>query len=521
MLFRVVLVTLFLGSALAVDTDALSNLADFKNATIVGLIVFTYLVTIAYSLLLKHVSTDLMARIQLSVDVLTTFALALITSGLDSVFLFLFYINIINAAVVVGRRFSLYVAAGTTLLLLYLAAIDLRWITIDRIYPILRPSGVTYLRLGLNAAAAFVTGVLAGQLADRLGKATEEIVRQRGDIAQLRALNLNILESLSSGLLTVDPKGKILFFNRAAREITQTTEEDILEKNVSEVLPTLWKAIQDTVGKRREVEYTRPDGTTLFLGFSVSALFNAQNQEDGQIIIFQDLSDIKRLESQMRRSERLAAVGQLSAAIAHEIRNPLASISGSVEMLKDASDNTDEQTLMQIVLREVDRLNVLITDFLDYARPHELQIRGLDVREVLEELKSLIGKRAEIEIDIPADYQIEADEQSFRQIVWNLLNNAIEASADSPSKIRVEAELDSGFVVLSIEDDGEGIALENRERIFEPFFTTKEKGTGLGLATIFRMMEEHDGTISVHQPRVLSGARFDLRFPALRGDDGE
>lgn len=512
MLFRVVLVTLFLGSALAVDTEALANLGDFKNATIVGLIVSTYLVTIVYALLLKRLPADLLAKLQLLVDTLTTFALTLVTSGLDSVFLFLFYINIINAAVVLGRRFALYLAGLTSVLLVGLAAIDLRWIRFEQIYPILRPSAATYLRLGLNAAATFVTGLLAGQLADRLGKATEEIVRQQGDIAQLRALNLNILESLSSGLVTVNSEGEIIFFNRAAREITQRSENEVLGRTLGDVFPHLWRATQDLSGKRQELLFERHDGVSFYLGYSISPLYDAHENENGQIIIFQDLSDIKRLESQMRRSERLAAVGQLSAAIAHEIRNPLASISGSVEMLKDASTTSEDQTLMKIILREVDRLNQLITDFLEYSRPHELQRSDLQVNEVLKEIVSLLGKQATVTLSCNSNLQISADEQSFRQVIWNLLNNAIEASSGE-ARVELETLETSDAWIIGVEDDGVGIAESEKERIFEPFYTTKRNGTGLGLATIYRMMEEHGGSISVTDARKLKGARFELYFP--------
>lgn len=515
MLFRVVLVTLFLGSALAVDTTALANFGDLKNATIVGLIVFTYFVTIIYALLLKRVSADRLAKVQLVVDTLTTFALTLITSGLDSVFLFLFYINIINAAVVVGRRFALYLAAATTLLLIGLAAIDLRWVRIEQIYPILRPSGATYLRLGLNAAATFVTGLLAGQLADRLGKATEEIVRQQGDIAQLRALNFNILESLSSGLVTVDAKERIIFFNRAAREITQREEDEVLGSPLEEVMPALWRAIRDSSGRRSEVVFSRPDGASLYLGYTVSELFGAGEFEGGKIIIFQDLSEIKHLEAQMRRSERFAAVGQLAAAIAHEIRNPLASISGSVEMLQHASANPDEEILMSIVLKEVDRLNTLITNFLDYARPHDMRPQPLRLLPLLEDIKALVGERALVDLKkVSAELVIEADEQSFRQIIWNLINNAIEAG-NSKAQIRLETWSDSSFAFLAIEDNGDGVPVELREKVFEPFFTTKEKGTGLGLATIFRMMEEHGGNMTLMDGTELGGARFELAFPLV------
>ena len=321
---------------------------------------------------------------------------------------------------------------------------------------------------------------------------------------------------------------------------------------------------------RLEGTYTHPDGELLYLGFSVSALRNAAGDLTGQIIIFQDLSQIKALEEQAKLSERMAAIGHLSAAIAHEIRNPLASISGSVEMLQAlATLSEDEGALMGIILREVERLNELISQFLEYSRPRKLTPTPIDIEElVCESLQLFRHSHMDILVALEIDDALEGaeihlDREAMSQVIWNLLNNAADAMVErhastessdrlpniplqlpmstpiqSPSEVedvdpalpRIDVTLSRGeknkdALVIAVEDNGPGIPPEIADRLFEPFFTTKEKGTGLGLATIFRLIEDHGGHISLMPPQRLKGARFIIELPfkssvALLADEG-
>ncbi|MEZ4459692.1 MAG: ATP-binding protein [bacterium] len=522
MLFRVVIVTIFLGTAVALDAESLVNLAEFRNATLLVLIVSTYVLTIAYAIALKlNVHPVRHAVVQLSVDFMTSVALALVTSGLDSLFLFLFYVIVINAAVVLGRPAALAAAAVSTAAFVLFAAIDLGWVTIPNIYGIFRPAKVTVFRLAVNSTAAFVVAVLAGYLADRLGKATAELVRQRSDFADLKALNINILESLSSGLVTTDLEGQVIFVNQAAEHITGVPGEHMMNRPIDAIFPGLWEALQSPQPlRRRESAFERTDGTPVFLGFSVSPLTDASGNDNGHIVIFQDLTDIRELESQMRRSERLAAIGQLSAAIAHEIRNPLASISGAVEMLEGESESDSDRALMGIVIREVDRLNVLISDFLEYCRPHNLTIERADLMPVIEEVLALARTRGHLSVEVegPDRVMAELDSQATRQIIWNLLNNAAEAGAD---RVRLAIVRSEEKWWIDVEDNGPGVEIAIRDHIFEPFFTTKPKGTGLGLATIFRLMEEQSGSISLTDASTLGGACFRLVFAVASASSTE
>jgi two-component system sensor histidine kinase PilS (NtrC family) len=303
----------------------------------------------------------------------------------------------------------------------------------------------------------------------------------------------------------------------------------VLGELVSDALPGIATAIIDRPphDTRQEARFIRADGESVYLGFSTSNLLNADAEKVGRIVIFQDLSEIKEMEEQMRRSERLAAVGKLSAAIAHEIRNPLASISGSVEMLRAGAEmDEDDRVLMSIVLREVDRLNELISEFLEYSRPRKLHLSPQSLTPMIQSVLDLFHNRTSNRVDVnfearPNLPEVELDSEVFQQVIWNLLNNAAEAteSVDAP-KVDVRLHSDDDDVVLEIEDNGPGIDDENVDRVFQPFFTTKKTGTGLGLATIYRIVEEHAGTIAVEPHGGMGGACFRLVLPAIRSEPG-
>ena len=335
--------------------------------------------------------------------------------------------------------------------------------------------------------------------------------------------------------------------------------------DLAKVFPTVARAIEPVdptaslsgISPRLEGTYEHPAGERLFLGFSISALRNADGLATGKIIIFQDLSLIKALEEQAQLSERMAAIGHLSAAIAHEVRNPLASISGSVEMLQSLANlSEDESSLMGIIVREVERLNNLISQFLDYSRPRPLLIAPLDVQELIYETVQLFrNSHPSVHVTLEVDEVFERekmclDREALQQVLWNLLNNAADAlgasprtqSEDSPlpvipqeyplssplpspeelegepctHRIDISVVMDprrEDVLLLSVEDSGEGVPEELAERIFEPFFTTRSMGTGLGLATLYRLIEDHGGRIYLGEPRRLSGARFVVELP--------
>ena len=253
----------------------------------------------------------------------------------------------------------------------------------------------------------------------------------------------------------------------------------------------------------------------------MSPLRDVNDEVIGRIVNFQDLTELRRLEQHMRRAERLATVGQLAAGIAHEIRNPLASISGSIELLRQAPPASDEdRTLMAIVHREIQRLNELVGDLLDYANPRPSQPVDFDlgvlVRETLQ-VSRADRALADVEIATAADEPllVHADPSKLRQVVWNLVRNAADAAAAGGKHVRVEARRAGEQATITVEDDGPGIPPDRIGRIFDPFYTTKQKGTGLGLATCHAIVAEHGGRIDL-ESEVGKGTKVVVRLPTGR-----
>ncbi len=282
--------------------------------------------------------------------------------------------------------------------------------------------------------------------------------------------------------------------------------------------------------------FAGPEGSSLHLGIGAYVLRDASNAAAGEVVIFQDVTDVVAMERELRRSERLAAVGELSASIAHEIRNPLAAISGSIQMMKSdgPGGRVDSDRLMGIVLREVDRLDGLITDFLSFARPGEPRIERVTladlVGEVLEMFEAARPAAVGVECDLHAGLAVHADPGQLRQVLWNLLVNAAQAMPDGGA-LRIEArpsrrgaaqgerfpgrmdEKKPVWAEITVMDQGVGIPKEIVDRVFDPFFTTKAGGTGLGLAIVHRVVAEHHGLVRVERRAGAFRTAFCLLLP--------
>ncbi|MEO8840565.1 MAG: ATP-binding protein, partial [Kofleriaceae bacterium] len=315
-------------------------------------------------------------------------------------------------------------------------------------------------------------------------------------------LHQDIVRSLSSGLITITPDGTILSANAVAGDILRIPQHALAGRPVDHVMPGVSVLIADN-RQRADLAIPTPSHQMVMLGVTVSPLRDVRDEVIGRVINFQDLTDLRRLELHARRAERLATVGQLAAGIAHEIRNPLASISGSIELLGSSAETSeDDRTLMQIVNREVQRLNVLIGDLLDYANPRPSEPVDFDLGSLVEETLRVARTEAafaEIEVidDIARPLEINADPAKLRQVVWNLVRNARDAAAAGGKHVHVVVSRRGDDAVISVRDDGPGISKELVARIFDPFVTTKQKGTGLGLATSHAVVAELNGRIDV------------------------
>ena len=384
----------------------------------------------------------------------------------------------------------------------------------------------------VTVSLLLVVGYVAGEMAGRLDRKARLLAHRSDELHHLRRETQSILDNMGSGVLTLDSDGTVRRVNPAAERILGIDRIALEGRGVAEGLGSIMPifvghlmecALEGSTSDRTEVHIERSDGQVLPLGLSVNPMLDAEGHRYGVVAVFQDLSTVFRMRERMRNNDRLAAMGELSASIAHEIRNPLASIRGSVEMLQGELVLEDEHArLFELIRRESARLNRIVEDFLDYARLRPLQARNCRLADVLDDLERLIRNRDDFDangrfevLGGGNDVIVHIDEELMRQVFLNLALNAFDAMQGSgaltvsvllcPNQLPPE-------VVIRFADEGPGIEDEAMPRIFEPFFTTKHKGTGLGLPLAHRIVTNHEGQL---RARNLDGggAEFSVHLP--------
>lgn len=387
--------------------------------------------------------------------------------------------------------------------------------------------------VGLFDVAFLVVGLLSARLAERQTRTDVRLQAAKQSLANLRALHERIVASIRSGVVTTDLAGRIYTFNAAAQEITGYQEETIRGQDAS----LLFGDLKDHIAKslralqkgeaspRFETNCVTAEGMRVRLGFSISPLSSEAGETTGMVITFQDLTQVRTLEETSRRQDRLAAIGRMAASIAHEIRNPLAAMRGSIQMLRSEVDNDSSQAeLMEIILRESDRLNRIITDFLNYARPRSLTQARVDVGDLLHQTFALLRHSPEIGPDqtiaeeLPAEPVFaEADEGQLKQVFWNLARNALQAMPHGGT-LRATLEKNSdNRLRIAFSDTGRGMSPDQVEHLFEPFSSTTG-GTGLGLSIVYQIIRDHGGTINVRS-REGQGTTITVELPLATTKD--
>jgi two-component system sensor histidine kinase PilS (NtrC family) len=383
--------------------------------------------------------------------------------------------------------------------------------------------------VGINLLGFFAVAVLSGSLAEGLRSAGVRLERASNQMADLRAFNEHVIDSLLSGLVTTSEQGRVLTFNRAASVITGVATTEAVGRDVFELMQipsgfrTRLPLLEPVQSLRIDLQYRTPDRRLLDIGITASTLAFPDGRR-GFLFTFQDVTDMRRLERNARLQQRLAAVGEMAAGIAHEIRNPLAAMSGSIQVLRQELPLSEEQAqLMDIVLRESERLNDTIRSFLAYARPQRFSVTRLDIRKTLQDAALLLRNGADVrdehvvDVDLPAEpVWFDADENQLRQIIWNLATNGLRAMP-SGGRLRLAVATDQragtdGEVVLTVQDEGRGIPAEELDGIFQPFRSSFDRGTGLGLAIVHRIVTDYGGTIQVSSA-VGTGTTMRVRFP--------
>jgi len=520
LLLRLVVATLFLGGTILYQRQTGAS-TGAEVPYLYGMVGLTYLQTALSAWALPHSKRlQFFTQIQIVWDLLLATGLIYLTGVFASHFSFLFILIIFSTSLFLRRRHVLFVASAAAIL--YGSLLDLQYFNQLPLFPgvayptVLDGSEVLYAVL-LNVSAFLLVGLLSSALAERRWRSEHALQRTEIDLEELEALNRVMLANINSGLMLINPTGRIRSFNAAAAQITGLTLADVYDRQIWEQFSCFAIDSGNDFNEivRGEGNFTHTNGQTLALGYSTTRVHGSAGELLGLLIVFQDLTDLQALEQQLRRSDRLAAVGRLASAMAHEIRNPLASISGSVQLLLEGGNvSVEDRKLMGIVVHEADRLSRLLTDFLVFARPPRPEPTSFILAELLDELVVLFrGDRRFAHVGIvredPPHTACIADRGLLRQVLWSLAINAVEA-------MQGEGTLYLGFepeaALLFVEDTGPGVPPEDIGRIFEPFFTTKVVGTGLGLATVYSIVEAHGGKIDVGSGRS-GGARFALSLP--------
>ncbi|NLH47973.1 MAG: PAS domain-containing protein [Myxococcales bacterium] len=475
-----------------------------------SLIGVNVLVTLLSAVMIERQANNrLFVYFQIYWDFAFVSGLVYFTGGFDSLFSFLYILTIIFAAILTSRLHTNLIVLGCTfvysliLVLQYLRVVNP--LNLDPLEVALPSASEVTVKCLLNALAFFSSGLLASYLAARSKEAARQIEQQRQAMDDLRKLNDSIVQSLPIGLITVDADGVITFANRNVNAMLGRENGTCRGLNLAELLPAL--SDLGSHEKNQEIERLSVHRQKQILALTFADLQDTMGRVTGRMITMQDVTALRELEQVAKYTDRQTAIAKLAAGIAHEIRNPLASMSGSIQLLQ--SELTLEPIhahLMNIVLRETDRLNNLINDFLAYARPTQRKDAVTDLSAVIaEQLGVLVNDPAFhegiiLKKNLEKDLICRFDPAQVRQILWNLFLNALQAMEETGGTLTVSArrsERHSGFIEIEIQDTGKGIPSEYLGSIFDPFFTTKEKGTGLGLTIAYRIVENHDGKIFV------------------------
>ena len=463
------------------------------------------------------------------------------TGNINSPFSALFLLTIVSAALAYRLVGTLVVASLVSLAYTFIIWLRSGESGTPLYFPnalksLVSAQDAVFYSIFLHILIFYLIAFISGYLAERLEARDRQLADTSRALKRAKLETDDILRHLSSGLLTVDAFGNIIFFNRAAENILGYREEEVkgmrCDKVFADRMPELARDLMD--GLKRVVSHPRQEITildykrqTIPLGLSTSILKEESGALRGFIAIFTDLTEAKQLESKVRAADRLAAVGELSASIAHEIRNPLAAISGSVEVLdKELSLQGENKQLMELIVKESHRLSRILSEFLQYARIDRPAYNKVELCHLINDVIQILHHQPSFTTDMKINFEsdnsivyVVGDEDLIKQLLINLAVNATEALEENGDELSFRLAIDTvgGIVDLYIQDNGSGIKPENVRRVYQPFFSTKKQGSGLGLAIVHRICSALNVDISFDS-QVDQGTTFRVEFKTYKNE---
>ncbi|MDR2140995.1 MAG: GHKL domain-containing protein [Deltaproteobacteria bacterium] len=504
----------------------------WSNAVVIVVIAFFGLAVVYYQLMPMFLGTGGQIFLQMLGDTILASIIIVLTGGVESAIAFLLIIVVVNSSFLGGFKISFL--AATVSALAWAGIVDLHYYGY---LPGMGPLGLSIssselaLTILVNSGATYLVAILGGYLSSQLDISSQALETSQASYDRLYELNDSIIQSIDTALITMDLHGRILSINRAGRQVLKVSYDEARGQMWQRLFPELvgtflFEGRGGSLSEGLTIKHFREaDQTELVLEINVTDLVDKNNESWGRLLVLQDRTAISQMQAEIKRSEHLAALGELAAGLAHEIRTPLAAMAGSWNMITNQNlSEEDRRHLIVIIGREMDRLGSLVNDFLAYARPPIGSPQAIDLNQLIEDqlhvFRSWKGEEVSIAKNLAKIPQVFFDYGQLTQVLFNLLQNAIEAADPYRGlKMVVSTQVAAdtpGFVTLSVQDNGRGIPEDKMKNIFQPFYTTKPKGTGLGLATVWGIIRKGHGHIRVSSDGK-SGSAFTIKLPIANG----
>jgi two-component system sensor histidine kinase PilS (NtrC family) len=522
MISRVAIVTFLLGITTFFNIQKTELLPETSIISLYIIFALTYFLSVVYLILLKFVKNPkLNVYIQTFSDVALITGLVYVTGGIRSIYSVFYPLVIIYSVLFLGKRGGLIIASISSIL--YGLLLDFEYY--DVIPPIKSAAihdydlsaGYVFSRIFIHILSFYIIALVASYAVEQEKKTRVLLAEKRTAFDKLDLLHRIIIQSVDTGIMTIDLQGRIKSFNRAAEVISGFAFAEIENRNVVEIFPGFAQMKEILNGEdkrgsaknRYHMDFVNKENQISILGYSVSTLKDNKEKIIGDILIFQDLTSIIKMEEALERSRKLAIIGEMAAGLAHEMRNPLASISGSIQILnKDLELGATDERLMRIILRGKDQLESIIKDFLLLARPAPGNKENIFIKEIIDDVFESIhfvpdwNDGIKVFLSLSDNLTVHANKTEMKEVMWNLILNAVQAMPDGgllslETRKKLSGDNTDEYLEILVSDTGCGIDETYLNKIFEPFFTTKERGTGLGLAIVNRIVEGYTGTIKI------------------------